>query len=192
MTPGIMIGTLLSTALTVGAVAQSTGGQTPSQTGSFENLQFTATGCLQSVEAAGTTQTGGASAAGAAGSGASRGGGFVLTNAKMGTGAKSEAAGASSTGPALSGSRESMTRFKLEGSASDLQKYADSLVEVTGKLDKNPSASSATGTATTGATGAAGPTGSGSAATGNAVTSQQEMPTLRVSRVRQVSATCSS
>ena len=77
MTPGIMIGTLLSTALTVGAVAQSTGGQTPSQTGSFENLQFTATGCLQSVEAAGTTQTGGASAAGAAGSGASRGGGFV-------------------------------------------------------------------------------------------------------------------
>ena len=178
MTPGIMIGTLLSTALTVGAVAQSTGGQTPSQTGSSENLQLTATGCLQSVEAA-------------AGSGASRGsGGFVLTNAKMGTGAKSEAAGASSTGPALSGSRESMTRFKLEGSASDLQKYADSLVEVTGKLDKNPSASSATGTATTGATGAAGPTGSGSAATGNAVTSQQEMPTLRVSRVRQVSATC--
>ena len=177
MTPGIIIGTLLSTALTVGAVAQSTGGQTPSQAGSFENVQVTATGCLKSVEAA-------------AGSGASRGGGFVLTNAKMGTGAKSEASGASSAGPALSGSRDSMTRFKLEGSASDLQKYADSLVEVTGRLDKNPSASSTTGTATTGATGAAGPTGAGSAATGNAVTSQQEMPTLRVSRVRQVSATC--
>ena len=191
MTPGIMVGTLLSTALTVGAVAQSTGGQTPSQTGSFENLQVTVTGCLQSAEAAGTTQAGGASAGGAAGSGASRGGGgFVLTNAKMGTGAKSDAAGASNTGSALSGSRESMTRFKLEGSASDLQKYADRLVEVIGKLDKNPSASNATGTATTGSTGTAGPTGSGSAATGNAAGSQTALPTIRVSSVRQVSPTC--
>jgi hypothetical protein len=178
MTPGIMIGTLLSTALTVGAVAQSTGGQTPSQPGSFEALQVTVTGCLQSVEAAA--------------SGASRGGGggFVLTNAKMGTGAKSDAAGASSAGPALSGSKESMTRFKLEGSASDLQKYADSLVEIMGKLDKNPSAPSAAGTATTGATGTAGPTGSGSAATGNAAGSQTALPTIRVSSVRQVSPNC--
>jgi hypothetical protein len=188
MTPGIMIGTLFSTALTVGAFAQSTGGQTPSQAGSLENSQVTVTGCLQSAEAAGTPQTAGASA-GAAGSGASRGGGFVLTNAKMGTDARTDAAGASSTGSSSSGSRESMTRFKLEGSQSDLQKHAGSLVEVSGKLDKNPSPG-ATGSATTGATGAAGPTGSGSAATGNAVGSQQEMPTLRVSRVRQVSATC--
>ena len=142
------------------------------------------------------TGTSGASSTGAPGSSGSRGGGFVLTNAKMGSGSTSGSSGTSSSGTAgsatgsssPSGMAAGMTRFKLEGSQSDLQEYANSQVEVTGKIDKGlASGSSATGSATTGATGQAGATGSGAAATGSAPGSRQDIPTLRVSSVRQVS-----
>ena len=201
MKRSIMLGILFSTALAVGAGAQSTGGQTPSQSSSSD--QVTVTGCLQSGDGAGATGTSGAGAAaagatGSAASGASRGG-FVLTNVKMGSGSASGGTGASSTGTAGSATGSSsaagmgagMTRFKLEGSQSDLQKYANSQVEVDGKVDKGMGGASATGSPTTGATGATGATGSGAAATGSAAGSRQEMPTLRVTSVRQVSPTCS-
>ena len=107
-----------------------------------------------------------------------------------GTSASSTGTAGSPTGSSSSGIAAGTTRFKLEGSQADLQNYANSQVEVNGKLDKTmDSVSSATSSATTGATGAAGPTGSGAAATGNAP--GQDMPTLRVSSVRQVSPTCS-
>jgi len=204
MKRSIMFGVLFSTAVAVGAGAQSTGGQTPSQSGSSD--QVTVTGCLQSGDAAGATGTSGAGSTGAptgagstgaAGSSASgsRGGGFVLTNAKMGSGSASGGASSTGTAGSATGSSSSsagmagMTRFKLEGSQSDLQKYANSQVEITGKLDKSTgSGSSSTGSPTTGATGATGATGSGSSATGSASSST---PTLRVSNVRQVSPTCS-
>ena len=190
MKRSIMFGVLFLTALAVAASAQSTGGQTPSQSGSSD--QVTVTGCLRRGDAGST----GAGATGAAGSGGSRGG-FVLTNAKMGSGSPSPGTSASSTGTAGSptgssslGIAAGTTRFKLEGSRADLQNYANSQVEVSGKLAKTmDTVSSATSSATTGATGAAGPTGSGAAATGNAP--GQDMPTLRVSSVRQVSPTCS-
>lgn len=198
MKRSIMVGVLFSAALAVAASAQSTAGQTASQSGSSE--QVTVTGCLQRGNAGGASGTSGAGstgagATGAPGSGGSRGG-FVLTNAKMGSASPSAGTSASSTGTVGSPTGSSPSsiaagtiRFKLEGSQADLQKYANSHVEVSGKLDKG-SASSATGSATTGATGAAGPTGSGAAATGSAPDSQ-DMPTLRMSSVRQVSPTCS-
>ncbi len=82
MKRSIMFGVLFLTALAVAASAQSTGGQTPSQSGSSD--QVTVTGCLRRGDAGST----GAGATGAAGSGGSRGG-FVLTNAKMGSGSTS-------------------------------------------------------------------------------------------------------
>ena len=205
MKRNIMFGVLFSTALAVGAGAQSTGGQTPSQSGSSD--QVTVTGCLQSGGAAGAAGTSGAGSTGAGSTGAgstgaagssasgSRGGGFVLSNAKVGSGSASGGATSTGTAGSAAGSASSSagmagtTRFKLEGSQSDLEKYANSQVEITGKLDKSMgSGSSTAGSPTTGATGAAGATGSGASATGSASGS---MPTLRVSNVRQVSPTCS-
>jgi hypothetical protein len=198
MKRSIMFGVLFSTALAVGASAQATGGQTPPQAGSGSTDQVTVTGCLQSGDAGGATGTSGTGST-AAGTGAATGGGarggFVLTNAKMGSGSASGGTGASSTGTtgsatgaSPSGTAAGMTRYKLEGSQSDLQKYANSQVEISGKLDKSMgSGAGAAGSATTGATGATGATGSGAAATGSA---RQEMPTLHVSSVRQVSPTC--
>ena len=200
MKRSIMFGVLFSAALAVGAGAQSTGGQTPAQSGTSDQ-QVTVTGCLQSdsgtatgTSGAGSTGAGstGAGSTGATGSGASRGGGFVLTNAKMGGSSASGSTAGSSTGTAgsatgsatSSGMAAGMTRIKLDGSQSDLQKYANSQVEVRGKLEKSTS----TGSATSGATGAAGATGSGAGATGAA---RQDMPTLQVSSVRQVSPSCS-
>ena len=199
MKRSIMVGVLFSAALAVAASAQSTAGQTASQSGSSE--QVTVTGCLQRGNAGGASGTSGAGSTGAGatrapGSGGSRGG-FVLTNAKMGSvspsasPSSSTGTAASPTGSSSSGIAAGTIRLKLEGSQTDLQKYANSQVEVSGKLDKTMgSASSTTGSATTGATGAAGPTGSGAAATGNAPDSQ-DMPTLRVTSVRQISPTCS-
>ena len=203
MKRSITFAVLFSTALAVGAGAQSTGGQTPSQSGSSDQSQVTVMGCLQSGDAAagaGGTATSGAGSAGAPGSSGSRGGGFVLTNAKMGSGSMSGSSGTSSSGTAGSATGSSprsdmaagMTRFKIEGSQSDFQKYANSQVEVTGKVDKKlASGSSSTGSATTGPTGQTGATGSGAAATGNAPDARQDIPTLRVTSVRQVSPTCS-
>jgi len=207
MKRSIMFGVLFSAALAVGAGAQSTGGQTPTQSGSSDQSQVTVTGCLQSDTGAATGTSGagstagstGAGSTGATGSGASRGGGFVLTNAKMGGSSASGSTAGSSTGTAgsatgstSSGMAAGMTRIKLEGSQSDLQKYANSQVEVRGKLEKSTrSGSGTTGSATSGATGAAGATGSGAGASGSASTSRQDMPTLQVSSVRQVSPSCS-
>jgi hypothetical protein len=201
MKRSILFAVLFSTALAVGTSAQSTGGQTPSQPGSSD--QITVTGCLQSGDSAGATGTSGAGSTGAGATGAagSRGsrGEFVLTNARMGTGSPSGGTGASNTGTAgrPTGSPSSsipagMTRLKLEGRQPELQKYANSQVEVSGKLDKSAASGSiASGSATAGATGATGATGSGAAATGSAADSRQDIPTLRVSSVRQVSPTCS-
>ena len=210
MKRSIMFGVLFSTALAVGASAQSTAGQTPTSSGSSSSdQQVTVTGCLQSGDAAGATGTSGAGSTGAgatgagstgaAGSGSSRSG-FVLTNAKMGSGAGASSTGTagSATGSASSAGMAGMTRIKLEGgSQSDLQKYANSQVEVTGKLDnKGTSGSGSTGSSSTGsATGSTGATGStaasGAGASGSASGSRQDMPTLRVSNVRQVSPSCS-
>ena len=212
MKRSIVFGVLFSTALAAGASAQSTGGQPPSQSGSSD--QVTVTGCLLSGGATGSTGTSGAGStgagstgagsAGSAGAGASRAAesGFFLTNAKMGSGSTSPASGASSTGAAgsptasSSSGMASMTRFKLEGSQSDLQRYANSQVEISGRLDKSTGgASSTTGSPTTGSSGATGAgsaaTGAAGSATGSATASRPDMPTLRVSSVRQVSPTCS-
>ena len=52
MKRSITFAVLFSTALAVGAGAQSTGGQTPSQSGSSDRSQVTVMGCLQSGDAA--------------------------------------------------------------------------------------------------------------------------------------------
>ena len=54
MKRSIMFGVLFLTALAVAASAQSTGGQTPSQSGSSD--QVTVTGCLQRGDAAGAQE----------------------------------------------------------------------------------------------------------------------------------------
>lgn len=207
----IVLGSVFSAVMAVGVSAQTTPPQTGSQD-SQSNRQVTFTGCLQSAEAtraSGASGTTGSSSSGTGTTGAgaaSAGSAFVLMNAKMGSGSGTASSGSGSTGSTASGSSSpsssaAMARIKLEGSQSDLQKYANSQVEVRGTLDSKMSGSSgsttgsaaagsATGSSATGST-ASGSTATGSTAGATGSTSGQDMATLRVTSVRQIASSCS-
>ena len=199
-----VLGSVFSAVMAVGVSAQTTPPQTGSQD-SQSNRQVTFTGCLQSADAARASGAGGAagsssSATGTTGAGAaSAGGAFVLMNAKTGSGSATASSGTGSTGSTASGSSSpsssssgAMARIKLEGSQSDLQRYANSQVEVRGTLDSKMSGStgSTTGSAATGSA-ATGSTATGSPAGATGSTSGQDMATLRVTSVRQIASSCS-
>jgi hypothetical protein len=190
MKRSILFGTILSAALATGLSAQtpqtSGAGSSDSQPSA---QQVTITGCLKSGDAsssaAGSAVTGATGTAGATDTkpGAA-GGGFILANAKPGSSASSTGtagtAGSTAGSPAgTSGSAAAGATYKLQGGdPSDLSKYANSQVEVSGTL----SSASSTGSPT-------GATASTSASPESGMSSN--MPTLRVSSVRQISSSCS-
>lgn len=185
----ILVSVMLSAALAVEAKAQSTppaGKDAVPQPSTSGQTQLTITGCLRSDDsstAAGTSGAGATDASRATGAG----GGFVLVDAQTATSPKRGGSAAAAAKPDT-GAERNLTSFRLEGRESDLRKYRNSAVEVSGTLAGTKSAGAA-GSATAGATGQAGPTGSGAAATGTAPESRN-VPTLRVTSVRQVSPTC--
>jgi hypothetical protein len=166
----ILIGAMLSAALTTGV-----GAQTP-QTSKGSNEPTSATdvkmtGCLRSGD--GARDTKGSDAAAPVTAGASRPR-YVLTDA---------------TTP---GGTQAATSYQLSGgNQDDLQKYVNSKVEVLATLSTSSNASPpppSTG-ATSGSTGTAGATGSGATATRETGTTST-MPGLRVRSMRQVAGTC--
>ena len=176
----VVMGLLLSAVLVVEARAQSmvsAGQPARPQSPASGQTQLTVTGCLQSGNSSGATSR----ATGA-------GGGFVLANVETIDPKRDGSAAASGAADPNTGARPKVTSFRLEGNQAELQKYRNSTVEVSGTLAAAKS-SNATGSATAGATGQAGPTGSGAAATGTAPESR-DVPTLRVTSMRQVSPTC--
>ncbi len=185
----IVLSSLFSAVMAVGASAQTTPPQTGSQDSqSKQEMRFT--GCLQSADAA---RSGATATSGSSPSATGEGGAFVLINAKTGsgsattgssgTGSTGSATGSTASGSIPPSSSPAMARIKLEGSQSDLRKYANSQVEVRGTLDSKVSGS--TGSAATGSAA----TGSTAGATGS--TSGQDLATLRVTSVRQVASSCS-
>lgn len=184
----ILVSVMLSAALAVEAKAQSTppaGKDAVPQPSTSGQTQLTITGCLRSDDssaAAGTSGAGATDASRATGAG----GGFVLVDAKTATSPKR--GGSAAAAKPDTSAEPNLTSFRLEGRESELKKYTNSAVEVSGTLAGTKSAGAA-GSATAGATGQAGPTGSGAAATGTAPESRN-VPTLRVTSVRQVSPTC--
>ena len=194
----ILFGTILSAALATGVSAQQTPptstADSPSQQAA-SGQQITMTGCLKSGDAsaaaAGSAATGATGTAGATGAtGAtpgSRSEGYILTNAKAGSGSSSTGAagspGAATGATAGTTGSASMATYKLSGGdQSDLTKYANSQVEVRGTLMSS-------GQSSTGATSTTGAAGSTSASRSSG--SDSNMPTLRVSSVRQIASSCS-
>jgi hypothetical protein len=197
-TQNIVIGAALAAALGSTAVAQQ-----PSSTQSDRDTRqgrstVTITGCLQPAQAG---LAGGGAAGGGAASSTSRsseGDRFMLTNATMGSGSRSDsaapAAGAGAGAGAAAGASTG-TSYMLEGKTSDLRKHVNQQVEVTGRLDSAASGSTSGSSTRTGSTdpdttqrsdktsaggaGASSPSASG--------TGQR----LHVESVRQVSASCS-
>jgi hypothetical protein len=164
----LMFGTIFSAALAVGAAAQSATqpptGQEPSAP---KDKTVTVTGCLQSArDSVGTSGT--------TGSATAIDTKFVLMNASSG-GAASAAASATGT----SGSSSAMPAQKgynlVGGDKDELTKSVDHKVEINGTLEvamsTAPSASSA-GSATSSRT--------------------QDLPTLRVTSIRDTGDTCAA
>jgi hypothetical protein len=156
------------------------------------------TGCLKSgAQLTGSAASGTAGTTGTSGTTAS-GGSFILADAKVAgkTGTDSATAVTGSTagttgtsGTTASADKDKAKSFTLVGGTpSELQGYLNSKVEITGTIDPNASASSATTTAPApSATGTATTPATGSMA-GMAHAADQAK--LRVTSVRQVAATC--
>jgi len=177
MKRNVVFGSIVAIAMSVGVAAQSgsSSPQTPPSSSSRSSQSVTVTGCLQSGSPS-ATGTSGTAAGGAAASAES----FILANAKVGAGDKAAAGAPSSTatppsstaGTSGAASAGSASQYKLTGgSKDDLKKYANSQVEITGKLD---SASSSGG------------------AMGGASRSSDSGPTLHVDSVKQISPSCSA
>ena len=166
----ILIGAMVSAALTTGVGAQT---PQPSKAGSNEPPSATEvkmTGCLRSGDGARDTKRSGAAPV-AAGESRSL---YVLTDATTLAGTKAA------------------TSYQLQGGKQDdLQKYVNSKVEVLATLSTSSNASPAlpSTAATSGSTGTAGATGSGATATRETGTTST-MPSLRVRSMRQVAGTC--
>jgi hypothetical protein len=196
-----MFGTMLAAVMAVGVGAQQPGqagsaGQAGQSSSDQSSKSVTVTGCLQSSPSSGAPATGDTTSR-QSGSQAQ----YILTNASTASGTSGSSTGAAGTG--TSGATAGSTRssagaaktFRLQGgSSSDMQKYVNSKVEVTGTLASG-SERGTTGSATGSATG----TGTGSSSTGSATGSTSSSATagmsgsqtLRVTSVRQVSESCS-
>lgn len=183
----LMFGTMLAAVMAVGVGAQQPGqpgsaGQAGQSSSDQSSKSVTVTGCLQASPSSGaapgdTTSRQSASQAQ-----------YVLTNASTASGTSGSSTGTAGTG--TSGATAGSTRssagaektFRLQGgNSSDLQKYVNSKVEVTGTL-----ASGTERGTTGGATGSA--TGSPSSSATAGMSGGQ---TLRVTSVRQVAESCS-
>jgi hypothetical protein len=167
--------TVFSAALAVSGAAQTgaPGAQTGSQQTQQKEQQVTMVGCLQqsSAGAAGTTGTAGAKAEAH----------FILSNASpaSGSAAGSTTAGTSGTAGASSAAGN---RYRLVGGdREDLEKYLNSKVEIRGTVERGPS-SSMPGSGT----------GAGAPPTGAPAgqSSDEKLPTLRVTSVRQIAKDC--
>ena len=195
MKRNLIFGTVFAAAMAVGAAAQTPGSQTPSsQTPSTQppssqmpsssqrqseksGQTITVTGCLQSAEggSVGTTGTG---APGAAPSARASADTYILADATMGSapstpGAAGEKApGAAGTTGAPGASAAGTTYRLVGGDKSDLKKYANSQVEIRGRLDSSGGAA---------AGGAMGGTSARPGASG-----QQ----LHVESIRQIASSC--
>ena len=155
---------LFSAAVAVGAAAQT--GTPPSTGAQADKDQMTISGCLQQGSGSGSTGTSGTATSG---SNKPSGSEFVLTNA---TAAARGASGTGTSGGATA-SGASATSYKLSGgNQNDLKKYVNSQVEIRGRVEHSSASSGST----------AGGTASRS--------SDQSMPTLRVSSVRQIASSC--
>jgi hypothetical protein len=190
MKRSMLFGTILSAALATGLSAQTpqTSGAGTSDSQS-SGQQVTITGCLKSGDAsssaAGSAATGATGTAGATGTKPdAAGSGYILASAKPASSTSSTGAtGTTGSTAGTSGSAAAGATYKLQGGdQSDLSKYANSQVEVKGTLSSASSGSSTAGSAT-------GATGSTSASRESGMSSN--MPTLRVSSVRQISSSCS-
>jgi len=238
MKRNVFFGTVFSAALAVGVSAQtgSAGSQSPSQSAT-KAQQVTVTGCLQSAGMATGTTTGaggtgtGTTGSGTTGSGTSgtgtsgaatgaptgmnapggSGAEFMLTNAKMGSGATATgAAGSATTGSGTGGTGSAMSgtsgtgssastkgnRFMLSGgNPQELRQYINSQVEISGTLQPGTGGTGmGTGTGSGSATGTGTATGSGSATSGSgaAGTMAADAQRLRVTSVKQIAASCST
>jgi hypothetical protein len=189
----ILFGTMLSAALATGLSAQTpqTSGAGSTDPQSPNSPQMIITGCLKSGDSSSSASTGGtptgtSGATGTAGA-ATAGGGYILTNATAGSAPSATGATGSTgsaTGAATAGTSGSTASYKLQGGAeSDLSKYVNSQVEIRGTLASSSSSSSA------GSSTAGGATGSTSSSRESSVNSN--LPTLRVSSVRQIASSCS-
>ena len=165
--------TVFSAALAVGAAAQTGTGTGTAQTGSQQDKQVTMTGCLQKA----TSGTAGTS--GTATGTASSSDEFILANATSGS-ASSSPAGTSGTASGTAASSAMGSKYKLSGGdREDLTKYLNSKVEVRGTIDRSSAGSMAGSGTGTGATG-----------TRAGQSDDKNLPTLRVTSVRQVAETC--
>jgi hypothetical protein len=163
--------TAFSAALAVGAAAQTGTGTATTPQQDTKAQQVTMTGCLER-SAAGTAGTAG-TATGTPSSAAAAG--FILSNASAGSGSSaSGTSGTSGTGAAGTSSSPGAKYRLMGGDQEDLTKYVNSKVEIRGTLDRS-SASSATGAA------------AGTSASGQ---SSDNLPTLRVTSVKQIAASC--
>jgi hypothetical protein len=180
----MFLATAFSAALAVGAAAQTGTGTQP---GSQQTV--TVTGCLQQATPSGSAGTSG-TATGTAGA-ASADSKFILTNAKVegGSGSTAGSTGTATSGTSGTAGASAMgNRYKLSGGdEDDLKKYLNSQVEIRGTLDAKDAmaGSSSAGSASSG-------TGTGSTGTRAGQSSSDEnLPTLHVTSVRQVAETCS-
>ena len=134
---------------------------------SGQGKSVTISGCIQNAPAA----SAGASAGGAQASAGSK---FVLADAKMSGGSSSSAVGTTGT---------ASTRYQLEGEEKAISPHVNHQVEITGTLEGTSASAgaSSSGSSSSGAA-CAGASRSASASAG---------PTLKVTSVKMVSATCS-
>ena len=179
MKRNLILGTVFSAALAVGASAQTPAlqasqdpQQQPQQKESQQRQQVTVTGCLQSAEMAGAAGTTGTGTAGT--SGQTSRSEFMLTNAKITSGAAGTTGTTGTTGTA------SMNKFKLTGgNQQDLKQYLNSQVEIRGTLQKSASERGSAGT------------GTGYGATGQKKM-DEDVQTIRITSVKQTAKTCTS
>jgi hypothetical protein len=189
-TQNIVIGAAV--ALTLGSTAVA---QQPSSTQSDRDTRqgrstVTVSGCLQPAQAG---LAGGGAAGGGAATSTSRsseGERFMLTNATMGAGSRTE-----SPSPGAAAGAGSGATYILDGMTSDLREHVNQQVEVTGRLDAASSSSTSgsstrSGSSDRDATQRSDKTtagGDGASSPSASSTGQR----LHVESVRQVSASCS-
>jgi hypothetical protein len=166
----LMLGTLFSAALAVGAYAQSAGGQSPTgqqdaNRSSSAAQTVTLTGCLKADSEAGSP---GAPANPGAGSAAA---GYILTDVSP-AGGSNPASPTESPSPTATSGTSSAT-YKLTGSSSDFASLVGKKVEVKGTVR------------------ASGAGNAPESRPGAAMGDPSKAPQLRVTSVKEVSGSCS-
>ena len=189
-----MFGTMLAAVMAVGVGAQQPTAGQAGQSSDQSSRPVTVTGCLQSAPSSGAPATGDTTSKPQSGSQAQ----YILTNATPAT-AGTSATGTAGTGAtpgagSTKGSAGAAKTFRLQGGdSSDLQKYVNSKVEVTGTLASSSErgTSGAAGSATGAGTGTGTGSATGSTASGATSGMSGSMQALRVTSVRQVAESCS-